>query len=62
VGIDNSAEMIAFALQAFPADAFGNLRFQQADARDLPFVVEFDWVLSEKVRRSLRLGGGDGPE
>jgi len=46
VGIDNSAEMIAFAQQTFPADVLVNLRFQLADARSLPFVAEFDLVLS----------------
>ncbi|MCL2646084.1 MAG: methyltransferase domain-containing protein [Phycisphaerales bacterium] len=71
VGIDNSAEMIAFAQQAFPADTFGNLWFQQADARSLPFVAEFDlvlsftclhWVLDHRpvlagIQRALRSGG-----
>ncbi|MCL2640366.1 MAG: methyltransferase domain-containing protein [Phycisphaerales bacterium] len=74
VGIDNSAEMIAFAQQTFPPDAFAtplNLRFQQADARSLPFINEFDWVLSftclhwvighqpvlAGIQRALRPGG-----
>lgn len=43
VGIDSSAEMIAFAAQHFPQP---NLQFQTADIRHLPFHTEFDLVVS----------------
>ncbi len=43
VGIDSSAEMIAFAAKHFPQP---NLQFQTADIRRLPFRAEFDLVVS----------------
>src|SRR5215470_12935798 len=46
VGVDSSAEMIAFASQHFGLAAQPNLRFQVADARRLPFQQEFDLVVS----------------
>lgn len=71
VGIDASADMIAFARQTFPAATCSNLRFQQGDARSLPFAAEFDlvlsfaclhWVLDHRpvlagIQRALRSGG-----
>lgn len=71
VGIDSSAEMIALARDRFPADRHANLRFQQTDARALPFEEAFDvvfsnaslhWVLDHRpvlagIRRALAPGG-----
>ena len=68
LGVDNSPEMIALAKHSFPAD---NLRFQLADASDLPFDHEFDiifsnatlhWVKDHRpvlagIARSLAAGG-----
>lgn len=65
-GVDQSAEMIAAARQAYP-----NLKFEIADARSLSFPNEFDAVFSnatlhwihepdavvQGVHRALRLGG-----
>ncbi len=65
-GVDRSAEMIAAAREAYP-----NLKFEIADARDLPFDEEFDavfsnatlhWVLEAEgalrsIWRALRAGG-----
>jgi trans-aconitate 2-methyltransferase len=46
VGVDRSAEMIAFAAENF---RFSNLSFQVADAAALPFRDEFDVVYSSAV-------------
>jgi trans-aconitate 2-methyltransferase len=46
VGVDASAEMIAFASGAFGPTVRPNLRFEVADARRLSFREEFDLVLS----------------
>jgi trans-aconitate 2-methyltransferase len=68
VGVDRSAEMVAFAAEHFP---FSNLSFQVADAAALPFHEQFDVVYSSAVlhwvqdhnaaltgiARSLRPGG-----
>jgi len=71
LGVDSSADMIALAQRAYPAEAFGNLRFEQHDARSLPFEGEFDvvfsnaalhWVLDHApalrgIQRGLKPGG-----
>jgi trans-aconitate 2-methyltransferase len=44
VGVDSSADMIAFAVSHYCAQP--NLRFEVADARRLPFRDEFDLVVS----------------
>ena len=46
VGIDASADMIAFAQRTFPSSTFPNLQFRQGDARVLLFNAEFDCVVS----------------
>jgi trans-aconitate 2-methyltransferase len=46
VGVDSSADMIAFASSHFGPLAQPNLRFEVADARRLPFKQEFDLVVS----------------
>ncbi|HTH53267.1 MAG TPA: class I SAM-dependent methyltransferase [Edaphobacter sp.] len=46
VGVDASAEMIAFASEHFPEATFPNLRFQMGDIRRLTFREEFDGVVS----------------
>jgi ubiquinone/menaquinone biosynthesis C-methylase UbiE len=46
VGADPSSEMIAFASARFAPSSLPNLRFQVADARQLPFCVEFDLAVS----------------
>lgn len=46
VGVDPSHEMIRFACEHFDAAAYPNLKFHVADARNLNFVAEFDWVVS----------------
>lgn len=46
VGVDASAEMIAFASEQFPAAAHPNLRFEAGDIRRLRFHEEFDLVVS----------------
>jgi trans-aconitate 2-methyltransferase len=46
VGIDPSADMIAFAVSQFPCAAYPNLHFESGDARSLPFRHEFDLVVS----------------
>jgi trans-aconitate 2-methyltransferase len=45
VGVDFSANMVAFAGSQYAA-SHANLRFQVADARHLPFGPEFDLVVS----------------
>jgi trans-aconitate 2-methyltransferase len=46
LGVDSSADMIAFALSHFGPAVRPNLRFEIADARRLPFRDEFDLVVS----------------
>jgi trans-aconitate 2-methyltransferase len=46
VGVDASAEMIAFAMAHCDAKLHSNLRFAVADARNLQFEDEFDLVVS----------------
>lgn len=46
VGVDPSAEMIAFAASQFGPAVQSNLRFQVGDARHLGFRDEFDLVVS----------------
>jgi len=64
LGVDASAEMIAFASAQFGPTLHQNLRFQTADASHLPFRQEFDLVVSfnalhwipdqEQALRSIR--------
>ena len=46
VGVDPSHDMIAFATAHFGSAGAGNLRFEVADARSLPFRDAFDVVVS----------------
>src|SRR5215510_2475511 len=46
LGIDPSRDMIAFASSRFGATTQANLRFEVADARDLPYRDEFDLIVS----------------
>jgi trans-aconitate 2-methyltransferase len=46
IGVDASAEMIAFASEQFPPPAYPNLRFEVTDIRRLRFHEEFDLVVS----------------
>jgi trans-aconitate 2-methyltransferase len=46
LGVDSSADMIAFALSRFGPPLRPNLRFEIADARRLPFRDQFDLVVS----------------
>ena len=46
VGVDSSADMIAFASNQFDPALLPNLRFEVADARRLPFREEFDLIVS----------------
>lgn len=71
LGIDSSAEMIRFARLEFPTVRCPNLRFEVADARDLPFDAQFDvvfsnaamhWIVDHRpvlagIARALRPGG-----
>jgi trans-aconitate methyltransferase len=71
VGVDKSAEMVAFAHERFPNAEFSNLSFQPADASALPFNEAFSvvfsnavlhWVLEHRpvlagIARSLKPGG-----
>ena len=64
LGVDSSAEMIASARHQFGPEVRPNLRFEVADARQLPFRREFDLVVSfnalhwvpeqEQALRSIR--------
>ena len=45
LGIDSSKEMVRFAKERFPPEIHKNLRFGEADARDLSFDEEFDLVV-----------------
>lgn len=71
LGIDSSTEMVRFAEGKFPPESHPNLRFMEADARDLEFDEEFDLVVSFAtlhwiwdhgpvlggIRRALKPGG-----
>lgn len=71
LGVDNSEEMLRFAMEAFPRQARPNLRFALRDARCLGFSEQFDVVFSnaalhwivdhrpvlEGIARALRPGG-----
>ena len=46
VGVDSSADMIAFASAHFPATSRPNLRFETCDIRHLSLREEFDLVVS----------------
>jgi trans-aconitate methyltransferase len=46
VGVDASAEMIAFAWKTFPAKKNPNLKFQIMDARKIKFARQFDLFFS----------------
>lgn len=46
VGVDASADMVAFATDHFGPSTRPNLRFQTGDIRRLPFQEEFDLVVS----------------
>ncbi len=46
VGVDSSADMIAFASSHFGPTVRPNLRFETGDVRRLPFREEFDLVVS----------------
>jgi trans-aconitate 2-methyltransferase len=64
LGVDSSADMIAAASHQFGPEVRPNLRFEVADARQLPFRHEFDLVVSfnalhwvpkqEQALRSIR--------
>jgi trans-aconitate 2-methyltransferase len=71
LGIDSSREMVRFAKEKFPPEGHENLRFMEADARDLKFDEEFYQVVSfaalhwikdhgpvlRGIRRALKPGG-----
>ncbi len=71
IGIDSSEGMVRHAREGFPREKHGNLSFQRADARHLPFDGEFDiifsnatlhWVIDHRpvlrgIARSLKGGG-----
>src|ERR1035437_7083169 len=44
MGVDASAEMIAFARKAFPSSEISNLKFQITDARQISFGKKFDCI------------------
>lgn len=46
LGVDASADMVAYAQRQFGADQLPNLRFEVADARRLGFEARFDLVVS----------------
>lgn len=46
LGVDPSRDMVAFATSRFGGPGFANLRFEVADARQLPYWREFDLVVS----------------
>ncbi len=65
LGVDRSHDMVSFASSHFGPDVRPNVRFQVADAGNLPFREEFDLVVSfnalhwlpdqDKPLRSIRL-------
>jgi trans-aconitate 2-methyltransferase len=46
MGVDASAEMIAFARKTFPSSEISNLKFQITDARQISFGKKFDCIFS----------------
>jgi trans-aconitate 2-methyltransferase len=46
VGIDNSAEMVAYASQTYPSTVYPNLSFDLVDVQSLHFQQEFDLCFS----------------
>ena len=54
LGVDSSADMIAFAWSHFGAKVRPNLRFEIADARRLPFRNQFDLVVSLNALHWIR--------
>jgi trans-aconitate 2-methyltransferase len=54
LGVDSSADMIAFASSQFGPKVRPNLRFEVADARRLPFRDEFDLVVSLNALHWIR--------
>jgi trans-aconitate 2-methyltransferase len=54
LGVDSSADMIAFASSHFGPNVRPNLRFEIADARSLPFRDEFDLVVSLNALHWIR--------
>ena len=71
VGLDSSAEMVAFAQRDSASEDLPNLRFQQGEAQSLDFHEQFDrvisfaclhWVIDHRpvlagIRRALRPHG-----
>lgn len=71
LGLDRSADMIRFARESFPKNAYRNLSFEEGDAEDLGFSNAFDVVFSNAalhwisdhgpvlagIARALRPGG-----
>jgi trans-aconitate 2-methyltransferase len=51
IGVDVSADMIAFASHHFGPAVWPNIRFETGDARSLPFQEEFDVVVSFNALR-----------
>ncbi len=46
VGTDSSPEMIAYAVEKYPASQYANLAFNCVDARSINFQQEFDLIFS----------------
>jgi trans-aconitate 2-methyltransferase len=71
LGVDPSHEMIAFASGHFVRPQYGNIRFEVADARRLPYRADFDLIVSfnalhwvtdqepalQSIRAALKPGG-----
>lgn len=72
LGVDPSRQMIAFAASHYGPPAYGNLAFEVADSRRMPYRNEFDLVVSfnalhwapeqdaalRSIREALKPGGG----
>ncbi len=54
LGVDSSENMIRFARQRYEKEKHPNLKFQIADARNLPFQNEFDVVFSNAALHWVR--------
>jgi trans-aconitate methyltransferase len=54
LGVDNSPEMVRHAAEHFPASAYPNLAFAQADARALRFDRAFTFVFSNAALHWIR--------
>ena len=54
LGVDNSTSMIALAQNKYPVDKYPNLIFQLADARNLPFDLQFEVVFSNAALHWVR--------